>query len=171
MSNVGIGGGTHNVLYVATQHDSVYAIDADTGTVYWQTSLIPAGGSTVSSSVDLNCGDISVEVGITGTPVIDPATATLYVVAKVKLNGVILQYLHALDITTGTDKFGGPTSITATVAGNASDGDGSIVAFNTRQEINAPRFSWKTATSSSAGRRIATRSPGMAGSSRTAPAP
>jgi hypothetical protein len=134
MSNVGIGGGTHNVLYVATQHDSVYAIDADTGTVYWQTSLIPAGGSTVSSSVDLNCGDISVEVGITGTPVIDPATATLYVVAKVKLNGVILQYLHALDITTGTDKFGGPTSITATVAGNASDGDGSIVAFNTRQE-------------------------------------
>jgi outer membrane protein assembly factor BamB len=87
LADVSIGGGTHNVLYVATEHDSIFAIDADTGTLYWQKSLIPAGGSTVSSSADLNCTDIPTEVGITGTPVIDPTTGTLYVVAKVKLNG------------------------------------------------------------------------------------
>jgi hypothetical protein len=134
VSNVGIGGGTHNVVYAATEHDSVYAIDADTGTIYWQKSLIPAGGSTVSSSTDLNCGDITTEVGITGTPVIDPSTGTLYVVAKVKLNGAISQYLHALAITTGAEKFGGPNSITASVPGDASDGDGTMVTFNPRQE-------------------------------------
>jgi len=134
VANVGIGGGTHNVLYAATEHDSVYAIDADTGTIYWQKSLIPAGGSTVSSSTDLNCGDITTEVGITGTPVIDPSTGTLYVVAKVKLNGAIAQHLHALAITTGAEKFGGPNTITASVPGNASDGDGSMVTFNPRQE-------------------------------------
>jgi hypothetical protein len=59
LSNVSIGGGTHNVVYVATEHDSVFAVDADAGTLYWQTSLIPSGGSTVSSSTDLGCGDIS----------------------------------------------------------------------------------------------------------------
>jgi hypothetical protein len=134
VANVGIGGGTHNVVYAATEHDSVYAIDADTGTIYWQKSLIPAGGSTVSSSTDLNCGDITTEVGITGTPVIDPSTGTLYVVAKVKLNGAIAQHLHALAITTGAEKFGGPNTITATVPGNASDGDGTTVTFNPRQE-------------------------------------
>ena len=81
LSNVNIAGGTHNVLYVATEHDSLYAIDAGNGTVYWQISLIPSGGSTVNSSTDLGCGDLVPEVGITGTPVIDTTTGTLYVVA------------------------------------------------------------------------------------------
>ena len=134
LSNVTIGGGTHNVVYVATEHDSVFAIDADAGTFYWQTSLIPSGGSTVSSSTDLGCGDISNEVGITGTPVIDTTTGTLYVVAKSKLNGTIYQYLHALDTGTGAEKFGGPANIQASVAGTASDGNGSTVTFNARQE-------------------------------------
>ena len=130
-----VSGGTHNVVYVATQHDSVYALDADTGTLYWQKSLIPAGGSTVSSNTDLNfCGDIAAEVGITSTPVIDATTGTLYVVAKVKLNGAILQYLHALDVSTAAEKFGGPVSIQASVPGTATDGNGSMVAFDPRQE-------------------------------------
>src|ERR1700688_4581788 len=78
LTNVSISTGTHNVVYVATQHDSVYAIDADTGTQYWQMSLIPMGGSTVSPSLDLDfCNDIAGEVGITSTPVIDAATGTL----------------------------------------------------------------------------------------------
>ncbi len=135
LTNVNISGGTHNVVYVATQHDSVYALDADTGTLYWQKSLIPAGGSTVSSNTDLNfCGDIAAEVGITSTPVIDATTGTLYVVAKVKLNGAILQYLHALDVSTAAEKFGGPVSIQASVPGTATDGNGSMVAFDPRQE-------------------------------------
>lgn len=134
VSNVAIGGGTHTVVYAATEHDSVYAIDADTGVVYWQKSLIPTGGSTVSSSTDLDCGDITTEVGITGTPVIDPTSGTLYVVAKVKLAGAIAQHLHALDLGTGAEKFGGPNTIAAAVPGNAYDGDGTTVTFNPRQE-------------------------------------
>jgi hypothetical protein len=132
--NVSLNSGTHNVLYVATQHDSVYAIDADTGTIYWQVSLIPAGGSTVNGSTDLSCGDIPNEVGITGTPVIDTTTNTLYVVAKSKVSGTIYQYLHALDIGSGAEKFGGPVNIAATYPGTASDGSGTTLTFSAREE-------------------------------------
>ncbi|MEA3149587.1 MAG: hypothetical protein QOD56_526, partial [Gammaproteobacteria bacterium] len=134
LPNVRVGGGTHNVVYVATEHDSVYAVDADTGSIYWHLSLVPAGGSTVSSGADLNCGDVTTEVGITGTPVIDAASDTLYVVAKVKVNGAIYQYLHALDVSTAAEKFGGPVNIQASVPGTATDGDGSTLTFNSRME-------------------------------------
>jgi len=130
LSNVNISGVTHNVLYVATEHDSLYAIDADKGTVYWQISLIPSGGSTVNSSSDLGCGDLVPEVGITGTPVIDTSTGTIYVVAKSKVSGSLVQYLHAIDVVTSAEKFGGPVFIQATVPGTASDGDGTTVAFS-----------------------------------------
>ena len=130
LSNVTIAGGTHNVLYVATEHDSLYAIDANSGTVYWQISLIPSGGSTVNSSTDLGCGDLVPEVGITGTPVIDPTTGTIYVVAKSKVNGSLIQYLHAIDVGTSVEKFGGPVLIQATVPGTASDGNGTTVSFS-----------------------------------------
>ncbi len=132
--NVSLSSGTHNVLYVATQHDSIYAIDADAGTIYWHESLIPTGGSTLNSSSDLGCGDIPSEVGITGTPVIDTTTNTLYVVAKSKVSGTIYQYLHALDLGSGAEKFGGPVNITASYAGTASDGNGTTLTFNPRNE-------------------------------------
>src|SRR5882724_12987174 len=64
LSGVSIAGGTHNVLYVATEHDSVYAIDADSGTIYAQVSLISPGGTTVMAAADLGCTDIEPEVGI-----------------------------------------------------------------------------------------------------------
>jgi hypothetical protein len=134
LSNVSIGGGTHNVLYVATEHDSLYAIDADKGTVYWQISLIPSGGSTVNSSSDLGCFDLVPEVGITGTPVIDTGTGTLYVVAKSKVGGSLVQYLHAIDVATAAEKFSGPVFIQATVPGTASDGNGTTVSFGARLE-------------------------------------
>jgi hypothetical protein len=134
LSAVAIAGGMHNVLYVATEHDSVFAIDADSGTVYAQASLIPAGGSTVNSDSDLHCGDLVPEVGITGTPVIDPATGTLYVVAKSKVNGLFHQYLHALDTGTLAEKFNGPVAIQATVAGSGYDASGGVVTFNALQE-------------------------------------
>jgi hypothetical protein len=130
LSNVNIGGGTHNVLYVATEHDSLYAIDADKGTIYWWISLIPSGGSTVNSSSDLACNDVVPEVGITGTPVIDTSTGTIYLVAKSKVNGSLVQYLHAIDVTTSVEKFGGPVSIQASVPGTASDGNGTTVSFS-----------------------------------------
>ena len=130
LSNVTIGGGTHNVLYVATEHDSLYAIDADSGTIYWQVSLIPSGGTTVNSSTDLGCGDLVPEIGITGTPVIDTSTKTIYLVAKSKVNGSLVQYLHAIDVVTKAEKFGGPVLIQATVPGTASDGNGTTVSFS-----------------------------------------
>jgi len=130
LSNVNIGGGTHNVLYAATEHDSLYAIDADKGTVFWQISLIPSGGSTVNSSSDLGCGDLVPEVGITGTPVIDTSTGTIYLVAKSKVSGSLVQYLHAIDVVTSAEKFGAPVPIQATVPGTASDGNGTTVSFS-----------------------------------------
>jgi len=129
LANVYIAGGTHNVLYVATEHDSIFAIDADVGTIYTQVSLIPSGGSTVNSITDLDCTDTVPEVGISGTPVIDPSSGTLYVVAKSKVSGAIVQYLHALDTGTLSEKFSGPVKIQASVVGTASDGNGSTVSF------------------------------------------
>src|SRR5580700_10796979 len=131
---VNIAGGAHNVLYIVTEHDSVYAIDADRGTVYLQVSLIPSGGSTVSSSGDLGCSDLIPEIGISGTPVIDPVSGTLYVVAKSKVNGSLVQYLHALDVTTLAEKFGGPMPIQGSVPGNAVDASGGVLTFNPKQE-------------------------------------
>ncbi len=140
LSGVSIGGGTHNVVYVATEHDSVYAIDAQSGAIYAQVSLIPAGGTTVNSSSDLipSCGDIQPEIGITGTPVIDPASNTLYVVAKSKVNGSIVQFLHALNTATLAENAGSPMEIQATVAGTASDGNGSQVTFNPMTQNQRP---------------------------------
>ena len=128
-------GGVHNVLYVATEHDSVYAFDADgkSASPLWHTSFInpKKGIGTVPASLVGN-GDINPEIGITGTPVIDLSTGTLYVAAKrITRTGVVQQHLHALSITTGKEKFGGPRLITASVrgTGDAADKHGKI-AFN-----------------------------------------
>jgi len=123
------GKGTHNVVYVVTQHDSVYAFDADrTGGAatnpLWHVSFInPAVGIKTLNSSDTKCGDVPPEIGITSTPVINPATRTLYVVARTKENGVYFQRLHALDVATGAEKFGGPVVIKASVSGT---GDASV---------------------------------------------
>jgi hypothetical protein len=138
LTGVSIAGGTHNVLYIATQHDSVYAIDADSGTIFAQVSLIAGGGTTVSSTSDLSCGDIEPEVGITGTPVIDPATNTLYVVSKSKVGGSFVQHLHALSTLTLAEKLGGPVEIQASVPGTAKDGNGTTVTFEPRLHHQRP---------------------------------
>ena len=128
------GQGTHNVVYVATEHDSVFAFDADgkTATPLWQKSLInPDAGITAVPSNDIQSGyeDIEPEVGITSTPVIDSSTGTIYVVTKTKESGSYYQRLHALDITSGAEKFGGPVIIQASVpgAGARNDGNGNVV--------------------------------------------
>jgi len=137
--NVSVAGkSTHNVVYVATEHDSVYAFDADNKTganasPLWQKSFInPAGGINVVSSGDVSCSDLVPEIGVTGTPAIDLATGTMYLIAKTKENGNFVQRLHALDITSGAEKFGGPIVIQAQFNGTA-DG-GKKVAFDPLRE-------------------------------------
>ncbi len=127
VSNVPIAGQLHHVVFVATEHNSVYAFDADnmTSAPLWHTSfIIPASGITTVPSIDTNCADITPEIGITSTPVIDPVTGTLYVVAMTKENGAYAHRIHALDIATGTDKFGTGMKIQASVPGTAAPNDG-----------------------------------------------
>src|SRR2546425_6658699 len=133
-SNVSFPGqGVHNVLYVATEHDSVYAFDADgqTTTALWHVSFIdPSAGITTVPSGDVSTTDIVPEAGITATPVIDPSTGTMYVRATTKENGSYVQRLHALDITTGAEKFGGPVVIQAAVAGLGGGRRGGRLSFS-----------------------------------------
>jgi hypothetical protein len=128
--------GFHNVVYVATEHDSVYALDADgrTSTPLWKVSFLGPGVSTVPPTDTGECCDIAPEIGITGTPVIDRSSGTLYVVAKTKEGSSYVQRLHALDITTGAEKFGGPVVIQASVSGTGSGAQGGTVSFNALRE-------------------------------------
>lgn len=125
VANVNIGGRLRNVVFVATEHDSVYAFDADGAdgaAPLWHTSFLSAGVTTVSSS-DVSCGDLVPEIGITSTPVIDPATGTLYVVAKTQESGNYFLRLHALDIVTGAETMSART-IDPTFPGTATPNDG-----------------------------------------------
>ena len=135
MPNVNIPGqGTHNVVYVATEMDSVYAIDADTGAQLWYASML--NGGTTASGTYLPCGNIPgfLQEGITGTPVIDPNTNTMYLVAKTLLGTTVRHHLHALDITTGNEQPGSPVLITAT----STSKKGHVTHFKSLHQKNRP---------------------------------
>jgi chitodextrinase len=141
VANVNIPGkGFHNVVYIATEHDSVYAWDADglSATALWKVSFLKSGVTTVPCGDTGECGDIPNEIGITGTPVIDPASGTLYVAAKTKEGTSYVQRLHALDITTGAEKFGGPVVIQASVPGSGQGSSGGQMPFNNLRENQRP---------------------------------
>lgn len=148
VANLPVNGGQHNVVYVTTAHDSLYAFDADASPCekLWRISLIDVshGGTgnettvptgSTGYAVGKGYGDITPETGAIGTPVIDPATNTLYVVsASMNAAGTDFhQRLHAIDITTGAEKPGSPVSIAATVPGAAYGG--TSVAFDPRMEV------------------------------------
>jgi hypothetical protein len=128
-------GSTHNVVYVATEHDSIYAFDADSNLLQgsaplWHTSLLPAGTTPVAPG-DVGSGDIQVEIGVTTTPVIDTTGGTLYVISKVKTTDrVFEQFLYALDLKTGAAKFGSPVLINATFAGSSYDAVNGVISFS-----------------------------------------
>jgi hypothetical protein len=122
-------GTIHDVMFVATEHDSLYAIDADTGTILWQDSFInPDAGIIPVPSADTDSNDIYPEIGITGTPVIDASTSTIYLVSNVKNtnNSTYAQYLQAIDLSTGKEKFNGPELISA----NVENADGTTISFD-----------------------------------------
>ena len=141
--------GTHNVVFVATQHNSVYAFDADSNlgsnaAPLWQVSFInPAAGVTTVPNSDVSCVNIAPEIGITGTPVIDANSGTIYVEAKTKeVSGQITSYahrLHALDVGSGAEKFGGPVVIQPSSPGTGSGTDGNgNVPFHSLWQFNRP---------------------------------
>jgi len=119
VANANVGGGTHKVVIAATQHDTVYAFDADASPcqTYWSQSLLASGETWVNSG-DVNTGDISPDIGIVGTPVIDPNTNTIYVVSKSKNGSSFHQRLHALNLSDGSERFGGPQEINFSSGGD-----------------------------------------------------
>ncbi len=148
------GKGVHNVIFIATEHNIVYAFDADssnavTGGLLWQTNLGSAAVTTlfgVYTNRDFGTRynnnaytDIVPEVGITGTPVIDLASGTLYVDAFTgEMSGGVTNYhhrLHALNITTGNEQPNSPVLVAASVPGTGVDGNGSVVTFDAKQQL------------------------------------
>jgi hypothetical protein len=136
------GKGTHDVIFVATEHDSVYAFDATRpgDPPLWQVSFLDKTRGTVPLSEDMvQCPFIRPEVGITSTPVIDIRTGTLYVLARTVIRRAVgdneyFQHLHSLAITTGVEKFGGPKLITASVPGRGAGRSNRQVAFDPLHE-------------------------------------
>lgn len=136
--------GTKNVLYVATEHGTVFAFDADsvsgtTSAFLWKTSVLGVGESP---SDDRGCGQVSPEIGVTATPVIDRTRGphgAIYVVAMSKdSSGNYFQRLHALDLTTGAELFGGPLTIQATYPGTGDNSSGGNVVFDPKQYKERP---------------------------------
>jgi hypothetical protein len=132
VANLPIAGGTHNVIFTATSHSTVYAFDADANpcVTYWSKNLIPSG-ETWPTALDMGSEDIQPDVGIVGTPVIDPVTKILYVVTKTKtagtnarLAGTCHQRLHALSLIDGSETVNGPFELTSAITAPGS-GDGS----------------------------------------------
>lgn len=145
--NVTIGGASHNVVFVATENDSVYAFDADSNgganaNPLWHANLIDtahgaAAGATPVSNGQVGCTDLVPKIGITSTPVIDPSTGTMYVETKSSEGSNFVHRLHALDITTGNEKFSGPTTIAASV-----NVPGGTVTFDGQHHLNRPGLLW-----------------------------
>ncbi|HEX5230040.1 MAG TPA: hypothetical protein VFW44_20145 [Bryobacteraceae bacterium] len=125
------GKGIHNIVFIVTEHDSVYAFDADNSLAapLWHASFLNAAqGITSASAAELTCDMITPEVGITATPVIDASTGTIYIVAMTQEgpNRQFVHRLHALDVRTGAERPGSPVEIQASVAG-AGNGNTTVV--------------------------------------------
>jgi hypothetical protein len=126
--------GTHNILYVVTENDSVYAFDADTGTQLWHVSVLASGEKPSDTR---SCSQITPEIGMAATPVIDRSSGplgTIYVVAMSKnASGKYYQRLHALSVATGAEEFRGPVTVQATYPGSGDNSHNGYVIFDPGQ--------------------------------------
>lgn len=133
------GQGMHNVLFIATEHDSVYAVDADTGKLYWKKSLLGSGETTSDTR---SCSQVSPEIGITATPVIDRNAGghgTIFLTAMSKnASGSYYQRIHALDLSTGAEQSGSPVVVQATYPGTGANSSNGEVVFDAKQYKDRP---------------------------------
>src|SRR5215469_15368381 len=131
--------GTHNVIYAATEHDSVYAFDADTGKQYWKVSMLGPGETP---SDNRGCGQVTPEIGITSTPAIDLKSGlhgAIFLVAMSKdASGKYYQRLHALDLTTGSEELTGPRVVEASYPGKGDNSRNGSVVFDPGQYKERP---------------------------------
>jgi hypothetical protein len=134
VSQLQIHGATRNVVFVVTEHDLAYAFDADTFQKLWQVSLL---GPDETTSDNRGCGQVTPEIGVTSTPVIDlrqGSHGAIYVVAMSKdSSGKYYQRFHALDLVTGAEMNGGPQTIEATFPGSALPNSNGQVDFDAKQ--------------------------------------
>jgi outer membrane protein assembly factor BamB len=139
LPKLSVAGASHNVIFIATEHGSIYGVDADTGTQLWQVSILAPGETT---SDNHGCGQIVPEIGVTATPVIDPSIGphgTIYIVGTSKdALGKYHQRIHALDVTTGAEEFGGPKEIQASFPGMGDNSSGGSVIFDPGQQVDRP---------------------------------
>ena len=139
VGNLSIANETHNVVFVATVNNTVYALDGDDGQVLWQKNYT-ASGMRPPRNTDMTgaCGggyrDFSGNIGIVGTPVIDAAAQTMYFVARGTTGTQYVQHLHAVDIVTGNERAGSPIAITATYAGTGDGSVNGVIPFNAQRQ-------------------------------------
>ncbi len=130
------GKGTHNVVFAATEHDSVYAFDADTGRILWQVSLLKPGEMPSDAR---NCNQVTPEIGITATPVIDRTKGFIYVAAMSKdVSGHYYQRLHALWLSSGAEQYASPLTVQATAPGTGDNSSNGTVTFDPAQYKERP---------------------------------
>jgi hypothetical protein len=138
------GAGTHNVAFVVTMHDSVYAFDADNGTKLWQITLLDAAhgaaaGATTDPASDTGCYELAgSEFGITSTPVIDPSAGAIYVVGRTFENGGVVQRLHKLSLTSGAEMTNSPVALAASVNGTGLGSSNGVLSFDPKWENQRP---------------------------------
>jgi hypothetical protein len=137
-AGLSIASGTHNVVFIATVNNSVYAYDGDKGKLYWSKNYTESGmrpplGSDMNSNWCNPYTDFTSSIGIAGTPVIDSVSKTMYFVARSTNGATFEQYLHAIDITTGAEHAGSPVKIQASVPGTGDGSSNGVVSFDPRR--------------------------------------
>lgn len=141
VSGLNIAGAAHNVVFIATEHDSVYAMDADRNQQLWHVSLLDSArgavaGATTPTKDDIGGTSVVPEIGITSTPVIDADAKTIFVVAKSKENGGFVERLHALDLTTGDEQPNSPVVIAGSVPGSGVGSINGVIAFQPALQLS-----------------------------------
>jgi len=134
-----IDNGVHNVVYIATVNNTVYAYDGDTGRMYWkknftQPGMRPFKNTDMTGACGGHYEDFTGNIGIVGTPVIDKASNTIYFVTRSTTGSTFVQHLHAVNIVNGHEKSGSPVKISATYKGTGAGSQGNTITFNAQHE-------------------------------------